>query len=93
MIVDKLQLKEDLKIHWYTGVFELGHSLLHHVVVDKLWHDRDGDSARALSEHRRNLLIFESNHVLAVHFCQIVVCQNTIAGGGGGGGGGGGMMS
>ena len=50
------------------------------MVVDKLRHDGDGDSARALSKDLGNLLVLESNHVLPVHLRDAVLSQNAITG-------------
>ena len=48
------------------------------MVVDKLGHHGDGDSAWTLREDFCNLLILQTNHILAVHLSQIVVDQYTI---------------
>ena len=50
------------------------------MVVDKLRHDGDGDSARALSKDLGNLLVLEANHVLPVHLRDAVLGQNAITG-------------
>ncbi len=56
----------------FCGV-EWSDLLLHEVVVDKVRHDGNGDSARALREYRSHSLIFESNDILAIDLSQVVV--------------------
>ena len=60
------------------------HSLLHEVIVYELGHDGDGRSAGALVENLCNVFVLDSNHVLPIHFTQVVVYEQTIAGGRGG---------
>ena len=58
------------------------HSLLHQVVEDETGHDGDGHGAWTVSKHLRHLLVLQTNHVLAIHLCDVMVGQNTIPTGG-----------
>ena len=51
------------------------------MVIDELWHDSDGDCTRTLLKDLSNLLVFDSNHVLTVHFTEMMVNEQTITGG------------
>ena len=53
------------------------------MVVDKLWHDGDGDSAGALSKDFCNLLVLEANHVLSIDLSDAVLSEDAVTGGDG----------
>ena len=55
------------------------HSLLHEMVVDELGHDgADGHGSRTLVKDLGNVLVLQTNHVLAVHFAQVVVDKEAV---------------
>ena len=42
------------------------------MVIDKVRHDGDRDSAGTLREDLANLLVFESNYILSIHFGEVM---------------------
>lgn len=48
------------------------------MIVDEGRHECDGESVGTLSEDLCNLLVFEPNDILPIHFSQVMVNQNTI---------------
>ena len=48
------------------------------MVEDETGHDGDCHSAWTVSEHLGHLLVLQTNHVLAVDLCDVMVGQNTI---------------
>ena len=52
--------------------------LLHNTVVDICWNDGDGDDVPSLLDHHPDSLVLHPNHVLPVHFQQVVVDQQAI---------------
>ena len=48
------------------------------MLVHEAWHDGDGDGARTLVEDLANVLVLETDHVLAVYLGQVVVDEDAI---------------
>lgn len=47
--------------------------LLHEVVVDKVGHDGNGDSARTLRKYISHGLVLKSDDILAIYLSQVMV--------------------
>ena len=50
------------------------------MVVDELGHDGDGHGSRTLIKDLGNVLVLQTNHVLSVHFAQVVVDKEAVPG-------------
>ena len=50
------------------------------MVVDELGHDGDGHGSWTLIKDLGNVLVLQTNHVLSVHFAQVVVDKEAVPG-------------
>ena len=48
------------------------------MVVDELGHDGDGHGSRTFVKDLGNVLVLQTNHVLSVHFTQVVVDKEAV---------------
>ena len=53
--------------------------LFDHVFIKEGWHDSDGYGVTSTLENARNVLIFQTDHILSVNLEKIVIDQQTIS--------------